>query len=231
LDFLKFGYLTVVCFGLRASDFGFELVALPLARADASNRFDLNKNLCGRKTPDFNQGRAWKIPAEKFLPGAPHFDVVLDVHNINGEFHNVRHGAARGLNEVPDLTEDHLCLFVFISALDSLAVAGARNHARNEQHVTDAQRVRPSTRWRFSDMWARYSFNVHTILSWAVPRVFDHVPRRQSSQLVFNQLPAFMMQSENPWTNKGRTVGKIPPLGYISERRQASTRISANETS
>src|SRR4030095_10794304 len=130
--------------------------ALPFAGTDTGYRFDLDENLRGRKASDFNQGRAWEIPAKDLLPPAPLFGVFLDVDDVNVHLHDVRHGTSRGLYEAADLTEDHFCLLIFIAALDGHAVAAASNHAGDEEHVTDAQSVGPSNRWRVSDMGARY---------------------------------------------------------------------------
>src|SRR4249920_2697374 len=111
--------------------------ALSFPRTDTSYRFDLDENLRGRKASDFNQRRAWEIPAKELLPRAPHFGIVLDVHDVNGHLYDIRHGTSRRFHEAADLTEDHLRLFVFIAALDGPAVVGAGNHARDEEHVTD----------------------------------------------------------------------------------------------
>src|SRR5215471_18383048 len=108
------------------------------AGADTSYRFDLDENLGGRKASDFNQCRAGEISTEKLLSGAPHLGVVLDVDDVNGHFHDVRHGPSRGLDKMSDLAEDHFCLLVFTAALDRPTVTAASNHAGNEEHIADA---------------------------------------------------------------------------------------------
>src|SRR5215813_1280150 len=137
------------------------LTCLAFAGADTSYRFDLDENLGCRKASDFNQCRAGKIPAEELLSGAPHFGVVFDVDDVDGHLYDVRHGASSGLDKVSDLAEDHFCLLVFTAALDSCAVTAAGNRAGDEEHIADAQRIGPSARWRFRNMRAGNSFDLH----------------------------------------------------------------------
>src|SRR5262245_10524781 len=137
------------------------LTCLTFAGADTSYRFDLDENLGCREASDFNQCRAGKIPAKELLSGAPHFGVVLDVDDVDGHFYDVGHGTSRGLDKMSDLAENHFCLLIFTAALDGYAVAGARNRARDEEHITDAQSAGPSARWRFRNMRAGNSFDLH----------------------------------------------------------------------
>src|SRR5215510_11024569 len=116
----------------------FSFICLTFAAADTSYRLDLDENLGCRKASDFNQCRAWEIPTEELLSGAPHFGVVLDVDDVDGHFYDVRHRTSRRLHKVSDLAEDHFCLLVFTTAFDGYAVAAARNHAGDEEHIANA---------------------------------------------------------------------------------------------
>src|SRR5262245_45854941 len=137
------------------------LTCLTFAGADTSYRFDLDENLGCRKASDFNQCRAGKISTKELLSGAPHFGVVLDVDDVNGHFHDVRHGPSRGLHKVSDLAKDQFCLLVFIPALDRPTVTAASNHAGDEKHIADAQSIGPAARWRFRNVRAGNSFDLH----------------------------------------------------------------------
>src|SRR5215468_6609010 len=137
------------------------LTCLTFAGADTSYRFDLDENLGGRRTFDNNQCRAGEISTEKLLSGAPHLGVVLDVDDVNGHFHDVRHGPSRGLHKVADLAEDQFCLLVLTPALDGPTVTAAGNHAGDEKHIADAQSIGPAARRRFRHMRAGDSFDLH----------------------------------------------------------------------
>src|SRR5262249_26559942 len=67
-----------------------------------------------------------------------------------------------------DLAEDHFCLLVFTAALDGPTVTAASNHPRDEKHIADAQRIGPSARWRFRNMRAGNSFDLHAFILFCV---------------------------------------------------------------
>src|SRR5215510_3121507 len=101
--------------------------ALTSAGADTSYRLNLNEHFGGREASNFNQCRAWEIAAKELLSGAPHFRVVLDVDDVDGHFYDVNHGTSHDLDKMSDLAENHFCLLIFTTTLDSCTVTTANN--------------------------------------------------------------------------------------------------------
>jgi len=152
-----------VCRGSRSSASSAILVMLRRSRsgAEACNRLDLHEDFRRGEASDLDERGARKITSEKLLARAPHFRVLFDVDDIDGQFHDVRHRSTGRLDEMSNFAEDDFRLLVLVAPVDRYTVRRAGDRAGDKQQVADAQGVGPPSRRRFGDMGAGNPFDIH----------------------------------------------------------------------
>src|SRR6516165_7571288 len=107
------------------------------AGADTCHRFDLDLERRVGKRRHLYQGRGREIAGEEFASRLPYFLTLRDVGDKDGDFEDVRHAAAGGFDEMPDLREDRFGLSVFV------AFRSAGGHAGQISDAVDDEAVRP----------------------------------------------------------------------------------------
>src|SRR5262249_37186704 len=111
--------------------------------------FDLERGI--RKCCNLYEGRGREVAREELAAGLPHPLSLADVGDEDRHFDDIGHASAGSLEEMADLTEDLLCLGIFVA--HRAAWTGCpRGHAGDIGDAIRNQAIRPGASGRLGDL-------------------------------------------------------------------------------